>query len=295
MNESSSPYEQTSGAQEEDLLERLPVHAFESECQRSLEMIELCQRYMTHFVAEKEDPDSHEMRQTLSDLAVAAGRLDRNLSNMLALLHCMQRAEKPYWEPVELCSFVGTLCSEQAQIQQSLGIQLTLDCGGLTELYIQADVRYLTNICLQLLSNALRACTPNGGTIAFAIRDDGKGGVILSVSDTGCGLPDGSFRSQQNNRSRFLGTTKSGLLLCQEYCKLTGWTLELRPRASGSGTEALLTIPPKPGTDSSPVLRSFSEDDVLRAERRLWFALIFELNCIPGMETVKFELPAKFT
>lgn len=294
MNESSSPYELTPGAQEE-LSERLPVHAFESECQRSLEMIELCQRYMTHFVSEKEDPDSHEMHQTLSDLAVATGRLDRNLSNMLALLHCMQHAEKPYWEPVELCSFVAAICSEQAQIQQALGTRLVLDCGGLTELYVHADVRYLTCICLQLLSNALRACTPDGGTITLTLRDDGSGGAVLSIADTGCGLPDGSFRSQQNNRSRFLGTTKSGLLLCQEYCKLTGWTLELRPRASGSGTEALLTIPPKSGTDSSPILRSVSEEDALHAQRRLWFALVFELNCIPGMETVKFDLPAEFT
>ena len=295
MNERHSPYEPTSSTREDELLERLPVYAFESECQRSLEMIELCQRYMVHLVGDQEDPVSHEMRQSLSDLAVAASRLDRNLSCMTALLRCMQHAEVPRWELVELCAFARTLCSEQALIQQSLGIRLTVDCGDLTELYIHADIGYLTTICLQILSNALRACTPDGGQITLTIRADGLGGAVLSITDTGCGLPDGTFRSQQNNRSRFLGTTKSGLLLCNAYCQLTGWTLDIHPCTSGQGTEALLTIPPRTDFDASPVLRSFTQEDALRAQRRLWLALQFELRCVPGMETAHFEIPAKFT
>ena len=38
----------------EDLLKNFPVYAFESECQRSLDMIALCQRYLSH-LAEDED------------------------------------------------------------------------------------------------------------------------------------------------------------------------------------------------------------------------------------------------
>lgn len=295
MNEKSSPYEPTHSAQREELLERLPVHAFESECQRSLEMIELCQRYMAHLVGDKEDPDSREMRHSLTDLAVAAGRLDRNLTSLTALLRCMQGIEAPRWEPVELCSFVQTLCAEQALIQNKLNTQLTLDCGQLTELYIDADSGYLTSICLQLLSNALRACTPDGGRITLAIRPGEKGGAVLTITDTGCGLPDGTFRSSQSNRSRFLGTTKSGLLLCNAYCKLTGWTLDLHPCSSGQGTEAVLTIPPRSDFESAPTLRSVSEEDLLHAQRRLWMALTFELSCVPGLEEVQFHLPAKFT
>lgn len=114
---------------------------------------------------------------------------------------------------------------------------------------------------------------------------------MFSVTDTGCGLPDGTPRSQQENRSHFLGTTRSGLLLCREYCRLAGWTLELRPRAAGHGAEALLTLPARPAFGQTPVLRSCDESDARRDARRLWFDLAFELQCLPGLETVRFEPP----
>ena len=108
----------------------------------------------------------------------------------------------------------------------------------------------------------MRACTPGGGRIDLTLRADGRGGAVFSVTDTGCGLPDGTPRSQQENRSHFLGTTKSGLLLCREYCRLAGWTLELRPRAAGHGAEALLT-------PAGPALfRLLPSPAVLRRERR---------------------------
>ena len=294
MNTNFCPYEPAPNDQQ-DLWELLPVRAFESECQRSLEMIELCQRYMAHLVADKEDSDSRELRQSLDDLGTAAGRLDRNFSMLSALLRCAQQAEQPQWEPVELCAFARTLCAEQNSIQQKLHIQLELDCGGLTELYVDADIGYLTTICLQLLSNALRACTPDGGHITLSVRARPEGGALFSVADDGCGLPDGTLRSQQNNRSRFLGTTKSGLLLCQAYCRLTGWTLELTARPGGSGTVARLTLPQREGFASSPTLRSVTPEDTLYAARQLWMALAAELACVPGMEGTHFQIPAELT
>lgn len=298
MNESFCPYKSTESPvddRKDDLFALLPVHAFESECQRSLEMIELCQRYMAHLVADKEDADSRELRQSLDDLGTAAGRLDRNLTILSALLRCAQQAEQPRWEPVELCAFARTLCAEQDTIRQTLHTQLELDCGGLTELYVTADTGYLSAICLQLLSNALRACTPEGGHITLSLRARPEGGALLTITDDGCGLPDGSLRSQQNNRSRFLGTTKSGLLLCHAYCRLTGWTLELSPRPDGPGTAACLILPQQDGFTPSPALRSVTPEDALHAARRLWMELAAELSCVPGMENVHFQIPAELT
>lgn len=295
MNESPNLYEPKPDAGQEDLLKSLPLHAFESECQRSLEMIQIYQQYMMRFVEGKDDPDSREISQTLADLSAVAGRLDRNLHTMTALLRCMQHTEAPKWEPLELCAFVRTLCSEQEQIQQTLGVRLTMDCGKLKELYVHADAEYLARICLHLLSNALRACTPEGGKVTISLRSDGKGGGSICITDTGCGLPGSTIRSRQENRRHFLGTTKSSLLLCSEYCNLTGWTLELRPRAKGHGTQALLTIPPLAEFRPIVTLRSFSEEDALRAERQLWLDLTFELSCVPGMELVRFKIPSKYT
>ena len=105
-------------ALQKDLLERFPAYAFESECQRSLDMIALCQRYLSHLAQDRDGPEADEMRQTLSDLAVAANRLDRNLSSLTSLLRCAQHTEAPQWEPVELRAFAQTLCAEQELLQK---------------------------------------------------------------------------------------------------------------------------------------------------------------------------------
>ena len=95
MNKIIFPFESDPNAQKQDLWELLPVRAVESECPRSLDMIELCQRYMAGLVADKEGADAQELRQSLADLETAAGRLDRNFGILSALLRCAQQAEQP--------------------------------------------------------------------------------------------------------------------------------------------------------------------------------------------------------
>ena len=111
MNEKPSPsrWDDAQAAPEAlgALLARFPAYAFESECQRSLDMIVLCQRYISRLVEEQNGPQADELRQSLSDLAVAANRLDRNLGSLTSLLRCVQQTEAPVWEPVELCAGQG--------------------------------------------------------------------------------------------------------------------------------------------------------------------------------------------
>ena len=98
MNEKPSPsrWDDAQAAPEAlgALLARFPAYAFESECQRSLDMIVLCQRYISRLVEEQNGPQADELRQSLSDLAVAANRLDRNLSSLTSLLR--SRPRPPY-------------------------------------------------------------------------------------------------------------------------------------------------------------------------------------------------------
>ena len=275
------------------LLQQLPAAAFASECQRALDMIALCQQYLTCQAEAQSGPGAAALRQSLSDLAVTANRLARQVDTMTALLRCLQQTETPQWEPVELCGFVRTLCAGHETLRQALGLRLRADCGGLAQLTVQADRRYLSCICIQLLSNALRACTPGGGEIELRLCADGAGGALLCVADTGCGLPDAGPGASEANRARFLGTTKSGLLLCREYCRLAGWTLELRPRQKGPGTEALLHLPARgaAGGGPCPALRAAGTSVGRQHARRLWLDLVRELQCVPGLETTAFPLP----
>ena len=295
MSENPRRSETAAPAGPAELLARLPPRAFEEESQRALEMIELCRHAMEQQLVCCTDPSLQQLRLPLEDLSVYVGRLERATRSLTALLHCVQQDEQPRQEVVELCAFARTLCSGQDVIREQLGIRLQLDCAGLDELYIHADRRYLSRICLHLLSNALRACTPEGGTVTLALRPLGKNGATLTLTDTGCGLPDGTLDAARENRRHFLGGLGAGLLLCGEYCRLAGWTLELRPRTHGRGAEALLTIPARTAANPYPILRAPDASDLRRAGRRLWYAMAFELSSVPGLETANFKSPAELS
>ena len=209
---------------------------------------------------------------------------------MLCLLRCLQHSEKPRWELIDLCAFVQDLCLPRKMLSEALGVRLSLSCAGVRELYVQADRQYLTYICLALLSNALRACTPGGGKVTIALRQ-GDGAALLSITDNGCGLPGDSLRSMEENQDHFLGTSHSSLLLCREYCRLTGWTLELHDRPRGRGAEAVLTIPFRQADPFCPPLRSHSPDEPVRNARSMWFAMAFEFAALPGLESADFSMP----
>lgn len=294
MNESSSLYDPRTApedaGQDERLIDRFPVRLFEGSCQHALSIIHLNQRYMAQLVNSQQGEAAGELRQSLEDIQTAAARLDRDVTQMLCLLRCLQHSEKPRWELIDLCAFVQDLCLPRKMLGEALGVRLSLSCAGVQELYVQADRQYLTYICLALLSNALRACTPGGGKVTIALRQ-GDGAALLSITDNGCGLPGDSLRSIEENQDHFLGTSHSSLLLCREYCRLTGWTLELHDRPRGRGAEAVLTIPFRQADPFCPTLRSHSPDEPVRNARSLWFAMAFEFAALPGLESADFSMP----
>lgn len=293
-NERSCLYENGPGSSRDALLEKLPLRTIEGEWQRSLDMIELSQRRLNHLIQDKQTPVSDQLEACLRDMQAASSRLDRTLNNTTALLRCIQGGEQPQWETLDLCAFVRVLCSVSQSLKERMHIRLTLDCGSQSPLYIQADRRFLSQICLHLLSNALRACAPEGGTVALVLHPDGHGGATLTLTDTGCGLPDNNnYASMDANRVHFLGGTRTGLLLCQEYCRLSGWQLELSRRPRGRGTVATLAMP-RPALDQvRPVLHSPSPEEDLYKAQALWLQLVVELRNIPGLEDAPFAIPTK--
>ncbi len=64
-----------------------------------------------------------------------------------------------------------------------------------------ADTRAVRQIWLNLLSNAIKF-TPSGGTITLRVRKLDDGGLEMSVSDTGEGIPDEELRTVMDSFGR---------------------------------------------------------------------------------------------
>ena len=118
-------------------------------------------------------------------------------------------------------------------------------------LSIWADERALRHILFNLMSNAIKF-TPAGGSVSVIARKADDGGVLLSVSDTGIGIPADDitrivkpFEQIDNRFSRAHGGTGLGLPLVQGLVTLHGGRLEIQSEP-GNGSTFTVWLPPAP-------------------------------------------------
>ena len=125
---------------------------------------------------------------------------------------------------------------------------------------VWADQRALRQICLNLMSNALKF-TPKGGTIVVTLETAPGGAQRLSVRDNGPGIPadeipkvlqpfgQGSLAQQTAE-----GGTGLGLSIVQSLIELHGGMFELKSELR-RGTEAIVTLPARRVLASAPPLQ----------------------------------------
>ncbi len=113
---------------------------------------------------------------------------------------------------------------------------------------IWADPRALRQICLNLLSNALKF-TPKGGRITISVTHADDGGQMLTVRDTGPGIPKDeiprvlqAFGQGSLAHESAEGGTGLGLPIVQNLITLHGGTFELKSELR-KGTEVSVTLP----------------------------------------------------
>ncbi len=131
---------------------------------------------------------------------------------------------------------------------------------------IWADTRAIRQICLNLLSNALKFTPPNG-RVLITVKENPDGGQTLSVRDSGPGIPkeeipkvmqafgQGSLAHQTAE-----GGTGLGLPIVKSLIELHGGNFYLRSQLR-KGTEAIVTVP------SQRVMKPVSPAQPLGEER----------------------------
>jgi two-component system cell cycle sensor histidine kinase PleC len=132
--------------------------------------------------------------------------------------------------------------------------------------HVWADPRAMRQICLNLLSNALKF-TPKGGRITLIVGHTEEGGQFLTVVDTGPGIPKEeiprvlqAFGQGSLAHETAEGGTGLGLPIVQNLIQLHGGTFDLKSELR-KGTEVTVTLPPQ------RVLHSISPLQPLGQER----------------------------
>ena len=113
---------------------------------------------------------------------------------------------------------------------------------------VWADERALRQICLNLLSNALKF-TPQGGTVTITVKGNEAGEQSLSIKDNGPGIPANeiprvmqAFGQGSLAHELAEGGTGLGLPIAKSLTELHGGRFELKSELR-RGTEVTITLP----------------------------------------------------
>lgn len=180
------------------------------------------------------------------------------LTRLVAELRDLTLAESGHLklevEPTNLAELVQRRVSQAEVIAQGKNISLKTD---ITERLpeIEADGRRVEQVVANLLDNALNH-TPQGGTVTIAVSPD-KDGILVSVSDTGEGIPPEHlpyiferFYRVDDARSRKTGGAGLGLAIAKQMVELHGGRIWVESEA-GKGSKFSFAMPRTQQTPAS--------------------------------------------
>ncbi len=282
--------EQPVGAQTEIL--KLAVHSIGEEFNRPLGLIYNNCEYLNDHLARESGSFSHERTmESLADISHATLHLSRLVDNFVSMTASLNGVLCPSMQLVELRSMLQSVCKDATEIYSALGITLSLEIDFDAQVFVMADRTFAERICLNLLSNALNACS-QGERVVFTLVQN-ENGVVLTVEDNGYGFPPqrvlSAFDLVQNRTSvREKGFERGGgmgLYLCSEYCRLMGWKIAIK--ACDPGTCVWVEIP-KVGDDVriNACFHS-SEFETLCSAEETRTAVLRELRTVRGLETLR--------
>lgn len=143
---------------------------------------------------------------------------------------------------------------EEAMDEKKQRLELRLDHDLPS---ISVDARRVRQILINLLTNASKF-TPEGGQVVVSARRGDDGGVTIAVVDTGIGMTPEQlaialtpFGQIQSHYTRTQEGTGLGLPIARGLAREHGGHLHLESEP-GTGTTAVLTLPPRRGEGRAP-------------------------------------------
>lgn len=212
---------------------------------------------------------SHEIRTPLNGIVGMTAIARRSADNPEKVLNCLDKIdlsssylmsllndvldmsriesgkielENSEFELSEVCGQIYDLFWQKAEDN---GIDLQIDCGNLAGQRVVADHLRLTQVLVNLISNAMKF-TPSGGTVSLNIRKTAEDRQTVSleftVADTGVGISEEfqsrlfePFEQESAGTARQYGGTGLGLAISNNFVKMMGGEISVWSRP-GEGT-----------------------------------------------------------
>jgi signal transduction histidine kinase len=177
------------------------------------------------------DPDRAEARTLLEQTLCDADTMIQSFNALLSIARAEAGSERAAFEPVDLSEVCRDLADLYAPLAEEKGLTFVSACPP--RLALQGNRHLLAQALANLLDNAIKY-TPPGGRVTLS----GQPGPVLTVADTGPGIPEGQRERVLERFVRLDGHRSTpgnglGLSLVNAVAKLHGATLRLEDNHPG--------------------------------------------------------------
>jgi heavy metal sensor kinase len=173
------------------------------------------------------------------------------INTMLLISKTEAGVEKPVPEHVDLAQLLREACALFLPLAEDKNIALNCESAGSCEL--SGDRRMIQRMIANLLDNALKY-TSSGGKVDLLVRscDDEK--VVVTVNDTGLGIPAEDLthifeRFYRGDPSRPQTGSGLGLSLAQAFAQAHGGRIDVTSEPD-KGSAFTITLPKSPNISS---------------------------------------------
>ncbi len=206
---------------------------------------------------------NHLMERHIDDKEAMAGyvsRLGKAAQYLLSLVNDILDVSKLQagkvtlvHEPFDAIGMIENVCAMQREPMEVRGIRFRRDCGGVSRPYLVGDEVRISQVLMNILSNAVKF-TPEGGTITLTASEFvGASGreaqLTIAIADTGCGMtPEFQrqifdvFTQERNSNSEFQKGTGLGMSISYLLVRQMGGTLTVES-ALGEGSCFTVKLP----------------------------------------------------
>lgn len=206
-------------------------------------------QYSELLIEDSENMSAEQRDQMLKTLSDSASNAYKLLENLLEWSR-MQRGYTTF-EPVSLNIYDSVaeaikILRDSASLK-NIKINFYID----SDQAVYADKNMIQLVIRNLVSNAIKF-TPAGGTVEISVSDPQNGFVLLSVKDSGIGIPPSMLKNLFSliSDAKRPGTdgehsTGLGLILCKEYVEKNGGTISVESE-EGKGSVFSFNVPVSP-------------------------------------------------
>lgn len=189
--------------------------------------------YVELLVTESLGPLTNEQRHALQVSQQSTGKLESLIEDLIMVSLASRGEMSVKQETVDICRLANLAIKSHAEHAQERGVSL----GTITDEnvpLVQADSQKIAWVLHQLVDNGVKF-TPSEGRVVVSVKREGENLVIVSVADTGIGIPANRledifepFHQLDSSATRRYGGTGLGLSLVRQIIEAHGSMLEVQ-------------------------------------------------------------------